>query len=132
MALVYHTKYQQHKWRHHAEYAKVPNVLFRYYAADSIRLRNEHYAKLQLPQVLAEGVLQLDVNWLLFELVVLEVVSSFYCVLVKMIPILHGESLEILLLLTFIRNFNMLIALYLINQEFPREVASVLVRCIVV
>ena len=73
-------------------------------------------------------MLQFDGDGLLFELVELQVKSFFYCIPVKMIPILHSQSLEVLLLLSFIRNFNVLIVIQLINEEVPREVAPVLVR----
>ena len=47
-----------------------------------------------------------------------------------MIPILHGEPLHILLLLAFIGNLDKLLALELIDQKLPGQIASILVRII--
>ena len=69
-------------------------------------------------------------DWLFIILIVFKVISTLDRVFVKMIPILHGEPLHILLLLAFIGNLDKLLALELIDQKLPGQIASILVRII--
>ena len=65
-------------------------------------------------------------------MLVFQVEAPFYLILEEMIPILHGEALQIFLLFALLGNIYEFVIIQLIQKEFPSEVPSVLVRCCIV